>query len=302
MSFTQALLYFFREATVSIFRSWRISALAVFTITVSLFLAGLFLLVSSNLARIVDSWKGESKVLVYLETGADDVDIRRVRSQIAQEPWVVGAEIVTAQEARRRFSSTFPSLEGLLEGWGQEPLPASIEIAFDWARIDRSNLDSWARTLSEDPVVALVDDDQDWLEQLEAVVLILRGLGFVLGGILLLTAIFTISSVVRLTAFIYRDEIAVMRLVGATEFFIRGPFYVEGMIQGLAGASLAIVGLWGGYRIVLSESAGGLATSILADQFLSAGQIVALVGLGALAGLIGAITSLRREDLGRADA
>jgi cell division transport system permease protein len=131
----------------------------------------------------------------------------------------------------------------------------------------------------------------------------------VLGAVLLLTAIFTISSVIRLTAYLYRDEIAVMRLVGATEFYIRGPFYVEGLFQGLAGGLLAVGSLFGIHRLVVGGGAGSpyagspdagspLLASVLAEDFLSPRQVVLLISLGALAGLVGAVTSLRREELG----
>lgn len=302
MSFWQALRYFFTEATISLLRSWKVALLAIFTIAVSLVLGGMFLLVSSNLGRVVEGWQSESKVVVYFETGVPEVEILRIRSQIAGEAWTTDAVVVSSTEARRRFESTFPSLSDLLDSWGEEPLPSSIEITLDWNRIDRVALRSWAADLEEtlDPV-SMVDDDQDWLSQLEGVVLVLRGLGLIFGGILLVTAVFTISSVIRLTAFLYREEIAVMRMVGATEFYIRGPFYVEGFLQGLTGAAIAVATLWLGHDSMTARYPDSLALQILAESFLSGGQVSALLALGAVAGLVGAITSVRREGLGRGD-
>lgn len=125
-----------------------------------------------------------------------------------------------------------------------------------------------------------------------------EGLGVVLGAVLLLTAVFTISSVIRLTAYLYRDEIAVMRLVGATEFFIRGPFYMEGMLQGLAGGALAVAALFGAHSLLLEGSSDTVLTSLVASEFLSFSELLALTIFGGLAGLIGAVTSLRKENLG----
>ena len=81
----------------------------------------------------------------------------------------------------------------------------------------------------------MVDDDRDWVAQLEGVLQVIGAVGLGVVAVLMVAAIFTIASVIRLTAYLYRDEIGVMRLVGATELFIRGPFYVEGLLQGLLG-------------------------------------------------------------------
>ncbi|MEL7060156.1 MAG: FtsX-like permease family protein, partial [Acidobacteriota bacterium] len=106
------------------------------------------------------------------------------------------------------------------------------------------------------------------------------------------------GSVIRLTAYLYEDEIAVMRMVGATEFFIRGPFYLEGALQGLLGGLVAIACLAIGFGALRERMAGSIG-SLITQNFLSIGQLGALVGLGATAGLAGSILSLRRERLGR---
>lgn len=298
MSFLQALAYFFREACVSLVRSWKVSLLAVTTITVSLVLGGVFLLVSGNLEGMISNWRAESKIVVYLEPGAGG-DHTQLRETLQGAPWVTGVEQVSAEEALARFRQAFPSLADLLEGWGDEPLPASYEASLDVAGLEDDGFAAWLETIRRDPLVSMVDDDRDWLRQLEAVVFVIQGLGMVLGAILLATAVFTISSVIRLTAYLYRDEIAVMRMVGATEFFIRGPFYLEGLIQGVFGSLIAVAALFGAYRFLLERAASSALASVLTAEFLEPSEIAVLIGVGALAGLIGAVTSLRKETLGR---
>ena len=125
MSFYQAIIYFVREAFSSLVRSWKISLLAITTIAVSLFLGGVFLLVSGNLRQLVESWQRESALVVYLDAGAGAEEAVRLERSLAETPWVLSAEPVTAEAARRRFRQAFPSLSDLLEGWGEDPLPAS---------------------------------------------------------------------------------------------------------------------------------------------------------------------------------
>ena len=299
MSLFQALVYFAREAFLNLVRSWKVSLLAVLTITVSLFLTGIFLLVSGNLRDVIGGWRDESKIIVYLEADREEAARQDLEALVERPSWVLSSEEVSGEAAKERFREAFPSMVDLLEGWEDDPLPASIEIRLDWQRLSPPELDGWLEELGAHPATAMVDDDRDWLQQLEAVVLVLEGFALLVGGVLLITAIFTISSIIRLTAYLYRDEIAVMRMVGATEFFIRGPFYVEGLFQGLAGGLLSTFGLFLAFRSLHQESAS-LLTNVLAQEFLTPGQLVMLVGLGGLAGLVGAITSLRREALGPA--
>lgn len=302
MTLLQALAYFAREASANLLRGWKVSLLAILTITGSLYLAGVFLLVGGNLRRIVENWQGESKIVLYLAETDDRQALEQLRQEVQEAPWTLEVDSISTETARQRFEESFPSMLDLLEGWSEDPLPASLEVAVDWNQLEgREDLDRWLQDLRSNPVVIMVDDDRDWLGQLGAVVLVIEGLGLVLGGILLLTAVFTISSVIRLTAFLYRDEIAVMRLVGATEFFIRGPFYFEGMLQGLCGGALAVLGLTGSYHLLVEQGSDALLTFFLTAEFLRPLQLLALVVFGGAAGLLGAITSLRKESLGSPD-
>jgi len=291
--------YFLAEAAVSLRRGWKVSLVAIVIIAMSLFIGGTFLLLTSNLSRVVESWRGEARIVIYLSSD----EVARLDSevlQIASAPaWVSGVEEISAAEARSRFETTFPSVRELFKNWEEEPLPPSLEVAIEIEGVGEDDLDDWLISLRSDPAVVMVDDDRDWLRQLEALIAILTGLGAVIGLVLLTAAIFTIASVIRLTAYLYRDEIEVMRLVGATELYIRGPFYVEGVIQGLLGGLLAIAGLYGGYLILNPQASTTFLGNVLVDRFLSPEALLSLLLLGSLAGLFGAVLSLRREELGQ---
>jgi cell division transport system permease protein len=290
--------HFSGEALASLCRSWRISLLAMLTIATSVFVAGTFWLLSSNLSRIVGDWRQAARVVIYLSPGASPEEIERVADRIERAPWVVEVEHISESQARDRFERTFPSVEDLLESWQGESLPASLEVSFDPDLVQDASFDSWQAAVRQDPAVLLVDDDRDWLRQLDALIALLRGLGLVLGTALLMAAMVSIASVIRLTAYLYRDEIAVMRLVGATEFYVRGPFYFEGLIQGLLGGALALAGLYVAFFLLGPQpSSAMLLGTVLIDSFLPVSATLALLGIAALAGLFGAVISLRRETL-----
>lgn len=295
MTLARALTYFGREAGVNLLRSWKTSFLAVTTIAVSLFIGGAFLMLASNASSVIDEWKREAKVVVYMAPGVELVDAPEVLAAASEAPWVLRVDQVSAEEGRERFRSSFPSVADLVEGWEEEPLPASLEIAFDPLSDHGADFEEWLSSLEDLPKVDLVDDDRDWVKQLEVGLRLILSVGLTLGIVLLGAAVFTIASVIRLTAILYQDEISVMRLVGATEFFIRGPFYFEGLFQGLLGGGVALAGLYCAYFFVEPMGSGTLVLGSIASTFLGWGQQVLLVAIGGAAGLVGAIVSLRRE-------
>lgn len=297
MTLFQAIAYFFREALINLLRGWKTSLVAVLTITVSLLLGGAFLLASRNLLESVQRWRQEMRIVVYLRSAASAADLERLSSEASRAPWVASAQAISSTAARQRFHNLFPGLSDLVEGWEEEPLPASIEIGLRDPGARTSELQSWIEGWRRRPEVEMVDDDREWLGQLETLVAVARGVGLTLAGVLLGAAIFTTGSVIRLTAYLHQEEISILRLVGATEFYIRGPFYVEGFLQGLIGGAAATGGLYLLFRIAAAQRAESLVATVLTTGFLSPSQTTFLLLLGGAAGLLGAIASLRRERL-----
>jgi cell division transport system permease protein len=291
--------YFLSEAMVSLRRSWKVSLVAVVTIAMSVFISGTFLLLTKNLSRVVEEWRSQARIVIYLTAEEQIRQGSRIFERAMEPPWVSAVEAVSAAEARSRFELTFPSVRDLFKEWEQEPLPPSLEVAFDERSVTEESLEEWLASIRADPAVVMVDDDRDWLRQLAALIAILKGLGAVVGLALLTAAVFTIASVIRLTAYLYRDEIAVMRLVGATELYIRGPFYFEGFIQGLLGSLLAVNALYLGYVVLNPKASTTFLGTVLVDRFLPPEVLLILVLFGGLAGLLGAVLSLRREELGQ---
>jgi cell division transport system permease protein len=298
MSFLKALRYFFREAAVNLLRGWKVSLLAILTIAVSLFIGGAFLLVSGNLSASVERWRGEMRVVIYLKPETPEADLRRLAAEAARAPGVASVEPVTAAAARKRFQEIFPSLSNLVAGWKEEPLPASLEVGLDpRSAAGAPGREAWLAEWRTRPEVTMIDDDREWLSQLATVVAVVRAVGVALVAGLLGAAIFTIASVIRLTAYLHSEETGIMRLVGATEFFIRGPFYVEGLLQGVIGGMVASGALYAAYEALHARGKGSLFSTVLALDFLGLQQVAFLILLGGAAGLFGAVVSLRREAL-----
>jgi cell division transport system permease protein len=289
--------YFFTEATQSLRRSWKTSSVAGATIGVSLLLCGGAMMAAGNMASTVEGWQQEVAVVVYLSAGSVASEVDDLRFVLEAPSWVEEVVAVSSDEAARRFEASFPTLATHTEVWEGELFPASLEADIDPDLVDAAQFDEWMRGLRSHPATLMADADQDWLAQLAVAVRTLRFGGMALGALLLAAAALTTSSILRLIAHLYEEEIAIMRLVGATEFYIRGPFYVEGLLLGLGGALFSALTLVLGTR-ALPASEGSLWAQLVFSRPAGPGLVAALLLLGAGVGLLGAILSLRRENLG----
>ena len=303
MSFLQALTYFVVEALAGLRRGWKASLLATITIAVSLSVWGGSMVIGKNVAAAMTRWREEARLIVYISPEASAGDVEGLESLLAQAPWVETVEHVSVELAEERFRRAFPSLSDLMGGWNESSLPPSLEVSMATGAHPKADVESWVDALRSRPGVEMVDDDRDWIAQLEAMAVLARTVGLVVGLVLLGAATFTIASVVRLTAYLYQDEISIMRMVGATEFLIRGPFYAEGLLQGLFGSLLASGGLLAGHTALRGAAvAESLLGELLLREFLSGPQLALLVAIGCAAGTLGAVLSLKGETLAVAES
>jgi cell division transport system permease protein len=293
MLMLRALGYFFHEAVTSLWRSRLVNAVSIGTIAVSLFVLGAFLTVAGNLGNVVSRWTEKIQIIVYLEDGIENRVQDSLENRLREDPAVESIELVDREEALERFRTLFRDLSSLPEDLGENPFPASLEVNLRASHHSPTEVQRLANDFAEVPGVQEIQYDLLWIERLATGVRLLRGVGAFLGGILVLAGIFTISNVIRLTVYAREDELDIMRLVGATRAYVKGPFVVEGMIQGGLGGLVATGLLW----LALRWLARDLASSELLGHtaFALPREItVALVVGGMVVGVAGSLLSLRR--------
>jgi cell division transport system permease protein len=293
MAVLRALGYFFQEALTSLWRSRLVNAVSVGTIAVSLFVLGAFLTLAGRLGRVVDRWTEKIEIVVYLEDGIEDRVRDSLENRLRADPAVASIQLVTQEEALARFKKLFRDLASLPEDLGENPFPASLEVGLREDHQSPAEVKRLARKFADVPGVQEIQYDLLWIERLATGVRLLRGAGAFLGGILVLAGVFTISNVIRLTVYAREDELDIMRLVGATRAYVKGPFVVEGMIQGGFGGLVAVGLLWAALGwlsrdLASSELLGRTAFALPSDiaTFLVVG--------GMVVGVAGSLVSLRR--------
>jgi cell division transport system permease protein len=296
MALLRACSYFVTEALTSLWRSRMVNAVSIGTIAVSLFVLGAFLTVASALSGLVTRWTETVQVIVYLEDRLEPRVRESLENRLRDDPAVASLQYVSRELALERFRAMFRDLSSLPEDLGENPFPASLEVNLRPERQSAAEVERLARAFRGGPGVREIQYDLLWIERLSTGVRLVRAVGAFLGGVLVLAAVFTISNVIRLTIYAREDELDIMRLVGATRAYVKGPFVTEGVIQGGLGGLVASLLLW----TALSWLSGNLATSDLlphATLALSPEIGATLVGLGMVVGLAGSLISLSRLEV-----
>jgi cell division transport system permease protein len=291
------LRYAFDEALASLWRRRQSGLLAMGTITIALFVLGAFLIVTTNLDRLGAEWGRAAELSVYV---ADDITPEQrhtVELAVAQDEVAAGQEFLTKADALRRFKQTFADLAASVDNVGGNPLPASVEVRLKPGAAGGPGVERLAAKLRQLPGVTDVQYDRQWLARMMSGIRIIRGAGFALGALLTVAAALTIANVVRLALIARRDELEIMQLVGAPHAYIRGPFVMEGVIQGGMGAALAVLALGVAFAVVQARYLGTLAAAINVSslQFLSVGVCLGLVVGGMAVGCVGGLVAARRS-------
>ena len=242
----RALKYFFVEAAASLWRGRTAALLAVLTIAGGLFVLGFFLVLNTNLQRLVGRWSESAELSVYLKDDVTAEQLRIVDELIGQSGLSSHRKYVSRAEAAARFKADFPDLASATEGLESNPFPASFEVRLrPEMREAGAAVDHLATSVAAVTGIADVRYDRRWLNRLNGVVRFIRVFGILIVGMLAIAAALTVANVVRLAAAARQDEIEIMQLVGAPIAYIRGPFVIEGVLQGGAGALVAVLLLWG---------------------------------------------------------
>jgi cell division transport system permease protein len=288
------LVYFLRKALGNIWINPFLSLVTLSTIAISMLILGLFSLIYLNVQQSLHQMGGELQITAYLQETISPEQAEVLRSKVDDWPEVEGITYISKEQALARFRSQLREYAGILEGLKENPLPASLELTLMPQYGRSGNIKELSTRLGRLPGVAEVQYGRKWMAKLRVFVEVMKLVGITVGGLLLIATIFVISNTIRLTFYSRREELEIMRLVGATDFFIKAPFIIEGLLHGLGGALLAAGGLSLLILFLFSHLDLPLRLAVMAGS-LPTGQLVAgFLGLGLLLGVLGSMVSLRR--------
>jgi cell division transport system permease protein len=232
--------YFFRETAMGLRRNGLIAFAAVSSVFVSLFLLGAALLVGRQVGIIVDYSTAKVEVSVFLKDSITRPQIDHLRETLQDVPEVATVTFESREEAYERFKEIFANQPALVENVPPDAMPQSFRVKL----ADPEKFEVVAARLAGQPGIDKVVDQREILNRLFAVTRVLQTGAFGGALIMLVSAAALIGNTVRMAVFARRKEIGIMKLVGATNWFIRVPFLIEGVVQGLFGAVAAIMALF----------------------------------------------------------
>ncbi|MGB8953050.1 MAG: permease-like cell division protein FtsX [Candidatus Aminicenantales bacterium] len=288
--------YFLKETMNNL---WQYKTRNIFSVTIiclSFLIVGTFLSLSNNLRFKAQELSKNLVLIFYLQNDLPEEYLRLIEGEIKRPPFIANVRYVRTEDAQQKFLNNFPELQEIVENLESNPFPASFEATLKDPETKTSTIMNFIADIKKMDGIEDVQFNRDWAEKMHSLSRLAQAVGFFLGGILILASFFIISNVIKLNVFARKSEIDILRLVGATNTFIRISFLMEGTILGITGSLLSLLFLYFLNRlfpIYLGASLGAF-QELISFRYLTFSQAFNLTAGGAIVGFLGSLSSLSR--------
>ena len=290
----QPISYYVRRAVDSILATPFIATVTIASIAVSVLLAGALLLVGSNAYRTIQAWGATGvDVSIYLDRGIPEARVIQLKNQLSADPTVLSVQYVSQDEAWQFLADNLGDSADLLAGLDASILPPSLEVSLGRS-VDDAHLDELLRAWSALDGVDDVQYNRQWIQRLRNAMGVVRWVAWALGALALIVSAIIVAATFQLAVLSRREEMEVLRLVGAVGVVYWGPVLVAGFIEGVVGSCAAVGLLVIAYRFVAAPLVSELPLLAQTLDFLSTGQCLTLVFWGAALGVAGSWMGMQR--------
>ncbi|MDY6844237.1 MAG: permease-like cell division protein FtsX [Thermodesulfobacteriota bacterium] len=288
--------YFIKIALHNIYKRKIINLISLLTIIVSFFVVSVYILAVININKVITRLENSIEIIAYLSDKTTDKEVEDIIHRIANYQEIREVRYISKEMAIEILRKDLEGKTGILEGLALNPLPASIEIALKSNFQDMSGIKRIVKKLRRIKGISDVEYGQKWIDRFYNIATMVKFGGLVFGGILIVGSVMMISGTIRLTLTSKKEEIEIMGLIGATNWFIKIPFIIEGAIQGVIGSLCAVLLTYLSYDFIKLKM--GIEYLSLLNTiklgFLSDKFIVLLILSGLLIGIVGSSISLGR--------
>lgn len=281
--------FYFREALLSFRRSTLMSIAAILSITTILLIVGIFLLISVNLNLFLENLESQLEIIVYLEDNISQTELSTLTNNLNSITGIKEVKFISKEEAYQRLSKDLGELKDILSAIEKNPLPASFEIQIK----DPKTIEQIANQVTKFIKVEEVEYGREIAERLLNFTYIFRRAGMLILALLVFSSILIISNIIKITVYARRNEIEIMSLVGATSWFVKSPFIIEGFLQGFISSVLSTIILYNFYFFAINKVHQAIPfLPLVVDKVDLLPIGIAIVLLGSLVGVLGSMFSV----------
>jgi len=288
------MTHFVKKALADIRSNRFLNLITIITISLSILVVSVFMLFFENASRVIESWNQGGRAMVYLEDEFSRNMLPDLEAKIHGLGEVEDIVFISKAHALEKVKKDMSSKTGFLKTLKGNPLPDALEIKMK-SYSDFEDVKKFAQSIKALEIVEDVEYGQGWLGKFLTIFNLFKVTGYAMCSLFCLIALFITANTVRLAFYSRRLEVEIMRLVGATETFIKAPFYVEGILQGFIGGVIGLVVLWGTFLTISSGIAQSLASYVYFDMhFLSIKTLLLIIFGSTFLGWFGCYLSLRQ--------
>jgi cell division transport system permease protein len=289
----RSLLYFLAEALKSIVRNGWMSIASTGVVAITLFILGSFMVLSVNVNLVTQDIKEQVQIALYIDETASEETRAELERLLIRHPQLEQVRFISKEDALTRLKQQLGDRAYLLEGY--EDMDNPLRDSYELRTIIPEDISEVAREVSNYPGVGYLDYGSQVVDPLFKFTGLLRWIGLAFMSGLAVTAIFLIAHTIRLTVYIRRKEIMIMKYVGATDWFIRWPFIFEGLILGLFGAVIPIIILFYSYQVAdVWMQSNIVFIALIPPHEIINEMVKILIPLGIALGVIGSFISVRK--------
>ena len=268
--------------------------MTLLTVSLSVLIFAFFYLVYNNMLRVGDKLGDDLRLIVYLEEEPGPEMQTQLKRKILAFDDVEDIRFISKIEAYQRFSEQLGSDDDVLDDMPQDFLPASIEVVPLKNLRSLSQVKLFSEYLSKLPGTIKVQYGQDWIERFYYFTRLISIIVLLSGGLLILTSVFMVSYTIRLTIMGRQAELELLKLVGATNNYIRTPFLIEGILQGLIGSSVGIISLYSLFHWIKLKFSGPGILTIFEFAFFQTTTISTILAISIVLCAVGSYSSMQK--------
>jgi cell division transport system permease protein len=288
------MILYYKRAISDMLDHKFLNTITIITIAVSILIVSAFVLFLKNANHVIYDWKKGIRVMAYLQPNMPEPLIAEIKVKIKNIHGVQDVKFISKQEALNLIKQQMDRQSSLFENLKENPLPDAFEIRMIASSQNQNKIETFAARLESFPQIEEVEYGQKWIGRFTGVFNLFKFVGYTMGGLFFIAAALIVANTNRLVLYSRREEIEIMRLVGATSRFIKTPFYIEGLVQGALGGCFGLAALFIAFVFIASNVEQSLSSGFFTIQFLGTGTFLGIILCSTFLGWLGCYISLKQ--------